>query len=215
MAGTAPSGGTHPVAGSSSANDTPKENPVLKAVLAALGTFTALVATIYVLGGAALYLRLQLRGLRTDAVVASLPREFLISVGLAVLAQFGFYLLFLLGAFIQQAEASVRVGGRNAKRAKAIRYVLILSATLALAIPLSRWIGWESAALWTGLAVSLGTFILLVPFRRAPWRRLSAVGVAGVALGAVTAWTNWGASRWSLWCSSWLRFSLRAYCGFS
>jgi hypothetical protein len=177
--------------GSPSANETPKENPVLKAALAALGTFTALVAAIYVLGGAALYLRLQLRGLRTDAVVSSLPREFLISVGLAVLAQFGFYLLFLLGAFIQQVEPSVRVGGRHVKRAKRIRYVLVLSATLALAIPLSRWIGWKWAALWAGLAVSVGTFILLVPLRRVPWiRRLRVVGAAGVALGLLAAFTN-------------------------
>ena len=48
----------------------------------------------------------------------------------------------------------------------------------------------ESAG-WAGVAVSVGTFILLVPFRQVPWWRMGAVALAGVVLGAVTVWTDW------------------------
>ena len=95
-------------------------------------------------------------------VVATLPREFLVSVGLAVLLQ-----LIIVVAFLLVALWPTREGTRRA--------VILLSATLAtaaLAFPLARWIGWwdwwlllvfgAAIATWFGLG-SLLTRILDVP----------------------------------------------------
>ena len=51
-------------------------------VAAAFGLFAGLASLVVILGGAVLSLRLRSQGLPADAVVAVLPREFLISVGL-------------------------------------------------------------------------------------------------------------------------------------
>jgi hypothetical protein len=185
-------------------NETPNENPVLRAILTAFGSFAALVALIYVFGGLVLYLRLQIRHQRTDVVVATLPREFLISVGLAVLAQFGFYLLFLLGAFVQQVEPSTRIGGINAKLARAIRVLLVLGATLVLAIPLSRWI--ELRGWWyfkVAVVVFLGALILPFAASVVRWPRqerenyrwgvpLCLIGVLALVVGLVAIFAERG-----------------------
>src|SRR6266576_4138647 len=117
------------------------EIKVLKAVLGACGTFAALAAAIYVFGGIVLLLRLETKGLRGEVVVASLPREFLVSVGLAVLLQLLFLVLILLGAFIQQAGGVTALGrpGADARLARGIRLLLVGSATAVLALPLARW----------------------------------------------------------------------------
>jgi hypothetical protein len=57
---------------------TPEVLRELTAVIAGLA------AAIYLTGGLVLYLRLGLRRLPSTAVVSQLPREFLISIGLAV-----------------------------------------------------------------------------------------------------------------------------------
>jgi hypothetical protein len=111
-----------------------KENQVLKAVLGAFGTFAALGAAVYIFGGIVLLLRLSTRGLRGEVVVASLPRAFLVSVGLAVLLQFVFYVLFLLVAFIQEAGGltSLERDEGDGRLATGIRLALVGIATAVL-----------------------------------------------------------------------------------
>jgi hypothetical protein len=148
-------------------NDSTSENQLLKAVLAAFGTFAAFVAAIYVFGGCVLYLRLQIRGLRTDAVVSSLPREFLISVGLSVLVQLVPYLLLLLGAYIQ--EARLPLDGDHPNWANVLRASLVGAATLILALPTLRWIGWDRwpwllVAFWLADATAAVLWLILERF---------------------------------------------------
>lgn len=131
--------------------DSGTSSDLFKTVLGLFGSFAALAAAIYAFGGFVLYERLGLRDLRTDAVVSSLPREFLISVGLAVLAQFGLFLLVLLVAYVQ--EAKLPLGEREGRRlhlevtwASAARVAIAIVATAVLALPLYRWITWEGVA---------------------------------------------------------------------
>jgi hypothetical protein len=149
----------------SSKNQQPKENQVLKAILGAFGTFAALAAAIYVFGGVVLLLRLETQGLRGEVVVASLPREFLISVGLAVLLQFVLYLTVLLGAFIQQAGRVTAVGrGGDEKFAQGIRLAIVGVATAVLAVPLSRWIGFEGVPWWWAFVLAYALCLALLAF---------------------------------------------------
>jgi hypothetical protein len=164
------------------------QNPVLKAVLAAFGTFAVFVTAIYVFGGVVLLLRLQLKGLRGEVVIASLPREFLVSVGLAVLLQFFIYLLVLISAFAQQVEErtalrksedaalgepkvdAAKGADDEAKPsepeaskalARVLRVGIVGLATAVLAVPLVRWIGWEGVPWWWALVVA---YVLLFAF---------------------------------------------------
>lgn len=120
-----------------------------KVLAGVFGLFAGLVALVYVFGGIALLLRLQLKGLRAEVVVATLPREFLVSVGLAVLLQFIIVVAFLLVAFGPREERSA---------------VIVLSttfATAALAYPLMRWIGWWDWWLLLVFAAAIATWFAL------------------------------------------------------
>ena len=116
-----------------------------------------------------LLLRLQVRGLRAEVVVATLPREFLVSVGLAVLAQFVVFVAILLAASIPQSDAlvserlaafvtnHVRLGrwlGQTPSIREAIRAMIVFVAVLVLAVPLARWIGWGNSG-WGVVAVAI------------------------------------------------------------
>ena len=68
----------------------------VKTVAGVFGLFAGLVALVYVFGGIVLLLRLQVRGLRAEVVVSTLPRDFLVSVGLPVIFQLVVF-LFLPG----------------------------------------------------------------------------------------------------------------------
>jgi len=81
----------------------------VETIAGVFGLLAGVVAFVYVFGGIVLLLRLQVRGLRAEVVVATLPREFLVSVGLAVLFQFVMFMAVLLGAFLQQAFAPIAI----------------------------------------------------------------------------------------------------------
>jgi hypothetical protein len=142
------------------------DNPVLKAVLGAIGTFAAVVTAIYVFGGVVLLLRLQFEGLRGEVVVSSLPREYLISVGLALLLQFLVYVLILFAAYVQQRVPEVRArmpvpdsGNPAPALAVVIRVAIVGGATVALALPLTRWIGWSGVPLWWAPVVAWASLL--------------------------------------------------------
>jgi hypothetical protein len=159
------------------------------------GLLAGFVAFVYVFGGIVLLLRLQVRGLRADVVVSALPRNFLVSVGLAVLFQFVIFLALLMAALIQQAHRSTALTpvGRQAPWGLVIRYVIVSLATLVLAWPLSRWIGWEGVAWWWGLVLPYVLVIVAFLFfaSRALWPEtgnrwvvpLSITAAAGLAIG--------------------------------
>ena len=77
-------------------------------VAAAFGLFAGLASLVVILGGAVLSLRFAEPGLPADAVVAVLPREFLISVGLGVTVQLVVFLLVLLPGFVWQGAGVAR-----------------------------------------------------------------------------------------------------------
>ena len=134
-----------------------RDNQVLKWILGTIGTLAGVTAAIYVFGGAVLYWRLLLSQVRTDAVVSSLPREFLISIGLAVLAQLVPFMILLLLVYVQEAELPLASGAK----AKRIRVCLVLLATLVLAIPLLLrvWRDWPLVA--TTVCAAFATAVVL------------------------------------------------------
>ena len=85
--------------------------------------------------------------MRIDLVVASLPREFLIAVGLGVLYQLVTFLLALGGAWIFWWRGSRAI------------WIGSIVATLALAYPLARWIGLEPSLV---LVVLAGTATVVI-----------------------------------------------------
>jgi hypothetical protein len=67
------------------ATDQPRQDSVTR-VTEVLGVIAGIAALIYVTGGAIFLVRISLYGVTEPAVVSSLPREFLVPVGLLSLA---------------------------------------------------------------------------------------------------------------------------------
>jgi hypothetical protein len=78
-------------------------------VAAAFGLFTGLASLVLFLGAFTLTWRLRTQGLPAEAVVAVLPREFLISVGVGVTIQLVAFLLAVSPAFVWTRVALVAV----------------------------------------------------------------------------------------------------------
>lgn len=92
------------------------------------GLAAVFAGSVYVLGGAVLSLRLTFRRVPADVVVAGIPREFLISIGLAVTLQ----LLMYIGIFAFVFRSAP-------KRLWTRRLILVaLLAAAVLAYPLAR-----------------------------------------------------------------------------
>ena len=155
-----------------------EENRAVQALTGLFGLFAGIALLVYVLGGVILLLRLQTRELRAEVVVATLPREFLVSVGLAALFQFFLFLGLLLLTFVQQAvpwaKWPERTSGRHRRVpsrlfrglpsreheeerelvAGGIRAIIVGAATAALVVPLTRWIGVKDLPWWTWLLLA-------------------------------------------------------------
>jgi hypothetical protein len=154
-----------------------EENRAVQALTTLFGLFAGIALLVYVLGGVILLLRLQTRELRAEVVVATLPREFLVSVGLAALFQFFLFLGLLLLTFVQQAVPWARwpeTRGRHRRVpsrlfralpaqeheeerelvAGGIRGIIVVAATAALVVPLTRWIGVKGLPSWTWLVLA-------------------------------------------------------------
>jgi hypothetical protein len=83
-------------------------------VTAAFGLFTGLASLVLFLGAFTLTWRLRTQGLPAEAVVAVLPREFLISVGVGVTVQLVAFLLALSPAFVWSRVTLVAVASASA-----------------------------------------------------------------------------------------------------
>jgi hypothetical protein len=93
----------------------------------------AIVAVLYVVGAVVIGVRLGLRDLPSTAVVAQLPREFLLSTGLNVILPLP---AAVVAVCVSAALAGRRFSGTVARKlsgARLIRYVIVLAALAAVA----------------------------------------------------------------------------------
>jgi hypothetical protein len=162
------------------ASEAPKT--ALGMVAVVFGLFAGLASLVVILGGSVLAFRLRTQGLPADAVVAVLPREFLISVGLGVTIQLVAFLLALLLGFVWQrvdmAMAAAWVGATLLaypflRIATGYGWLLLVAAWVATAFVLSGFILWGHRK-WgsTREALPIVSLIIVGLVVFVPWRGL-------------------------------------------
>lgn len=162
----------------------------------AVALLAAAVATVYMLGALVLALRLQTNDLPTLGVLANLPRELVISVGLTYVV-----VPWLLAAAAVAGVWLVREGspaapesrrlltGTEAGRAVAVAVVAVALAWIVLWLLEGPFTRWDAAAL--GLAAAATAMLANVGWRllsrrhAAKWRKPTAVGVSAALAGLV------------------------------
>jgi hypothetical protein len=151
-------------------------------VAAAFGLFAGFASLVVILGGAVLTFRLRSRGLQPEGVVAVLPRELLISVGLSVVIQLALFFLVLLPGFVwEQLRIEVAIAGACAaaillaypflRIAAGYDLVLLAAAWAVTAFILSAFIVWGRRK-WvsTNQAIPIISLVIVGLAAFIPWR---------------------------------------------
>jgi hypothetical protein len=134
----------------------PERLDAVKQVTEVLGAIAGIAALIYVAGGAIYYVRLSMYGIEGLTVIGSLPREFLISVGLL-----GFAGPWLLGICAYLVGGLWWVPDADAKQRRIIDFTIPVTLAVAGVVVATRFDGMWSAGLLSLLIVSLVIFVAL------------------------------------------------------